>query len=157
METINILAERKENRTSDCIGTSRILKLDASMINAEFIAGAEGTGFSGWNCPIWAEIEEDSLTLSLGSPVSKGTSFVDNNGNPILSKVGFVECWNKVEEDETEADLMADEIRGNLRDFYRDEIKGKNLQSLGEGDEEYLMFNIAMFAKSKGYDFIELV
>ena len=171
----------------DAVVNQKTLILDTDIINADLILEAEGY-CNGWNCPIWAKIEDDNLTLSLGAPVSGGTSFIDSDGFACPNNVGFIECWNRHwnEDDaeiwaeecdcdpeefdcsiemESEADVIADYYRDCITSFYRREIKGKNLQSLNldergfgiNNDEEYIMFDIAMYAKSEGYDFIELV
>ena len=165
--------------------TKKTLRFDISEINAGLIKEAEGEGFSGWKRNLFATIEEDNLTIGIGAPVSHFTWYVDADGYPRLDHVGFIYCWNRqwAEEDaelwaeatgfeeddfdcevelDCEANLTVDFYRDGIRAVYR-RIEGKDLQTFNiesiytEDDAEDMMYNIAVYAKSKGYNFIELI
>ena len=125
--------------------------IDIYLDIEELMKSAEGHGFSGWICPVWAKIEDDAMSLSLGSPVSKGTSFVDDDGRTPLSWVGDIECWNRYWKAD-EAELWAKECHCNPEDFNSDdemenEVNGMDLSDL----ESEIKESCIEYAKSKGY------
>ena len=110
---------------------------------------AEGVGFQGWVCPIWAEINDGELKLSLGAPVSKGTTFIDQSGQTCSSWVGNIECWQFEPSDEDKETLgeIDDFERDNLIDVAVYEYIDRFMDNFGEE----IRRKISDFSKENGY------
>ncbi len=114
---------------------------------------AEGVGFPGWICPVWAEIENDELKLALGAPVSIGTTFIDSDGKTSLDWVGNVECWqfSGTPEDFEEYGLESPE---DFEDYREQLIESEIERSMRWLDYqlENLEEEIKAFCESEGYE-----
>jgi hypothetical protein len=110
---------------------------------------AEGVGFQGYVCPIWAEINDGELKLSLGAPVSKGTTFIDQSGQTCSSWVGNIECWQFEPSDEDKETLgeIDDFERDNLIDVAVYEYIDRFMDNFGEE----IRREISDFCKENGY------
>ncbi len=110
---------------------------------------AEGVGFQGWVCPIWAEINDGELKLSLGAPVSKGTTFIDQSGQTCSSWVGNIECWQFEPSDKDKETLgeIDDFERDNLIDVAVYEYIDRFMDNFGEE----IRREISDFCKENGY------
>ena len=110
---------------------------------------AEGVGFQGWVCPIWATIQNGELELSLGDPVSKGTTFIDPFGETCSSWVGNIECWRFEPSDEDVEALgeIDDFERDNLIDVAVYEYIDRFMDNFGEEIRQ----EISDFCKENGY------
>ena len=73
-------------------GYKKTIKFDLEGALKDLFYEAEGVGFKGWTCPIWAKIKNGDLYLSLGQP-GKNYSFKNPDGSVPLSWVGNIECW----------------------------------------------------------------
>ncbi len=129
------------------------INFDLESTYAEFLKEAEGCGFNGGVCPIWAKIEDGELNLSLGSPVSANTCFINSDGSVPSSWVGEVDCWEFTGEPEDYKEFELDSpddfdrdavIDVQIEDFMRNIQIGNLLEDLKE--------EITNFCKEKGYE-----
>lgn len=110
---------------------------------------AEDVGFQGWVCPIWAKLNDGELKLSLGAPVSKGTTFIDQSGQTCSSWVGNIEYWRFEPSDEDKETLgeIDDFERDNLIDVAVYEYIDRFMDNFGEE----IRREISDFCKENGY------
>lgn len=131
----------------------------------------EGVAWSGWFCEIFAEINsEDEIELSIGSPISNGYTQSDN-------VVGKLDCWfRKFKEGDAKAWAEECGMNTDPEDFDSDNCMeyeanqiynvmleqentdDRDLDSIDDEKEAGTFIdNIALFAKSKGYNRLEVV
>jgi hypothetical protein len=128
----------------------------------DLLIEAEGQAWDGWFCPIWANIEknnagEDIITLSLGAAVSRGTSFLSNDGGIPASWVGNIECWFR-QYDENDAENWAEDTGCDPEDFDSDnemEIEADCMEGNLRDKQKEIQKNIIEYAKCKGFEEVE--
>ena len=116
---------------------------------------AEGCAWDGWFCPVWAHIEDNDIILSLGGPVSKYTTFVNNEGQIAKSWVGNIPCWYRYY-GKDDAKIWAEDNGCDPDGFDSDlemEIEVGNWEL--EEELKELEQEIVLFAKAEGYDEVE--
>lgn len=132
--------------------TTKTKKLSCSIDFAELYKEAEGEGFSGWFCPVWADIRGDRIELSLGGPVSQGTTFLDDNNELPLSWVGRIDCWTRTY-GEDDAENWAQDNNCNAADFDCEEEFIFECQNWDTSEMEREMEEaIRAFAAKEGYE-----
>lgn len=115
----------------------------------DFLKETEGVAWPGWTCPIWATIENDELKLRLGSPVSQGTIFVNQDGKMHPDWIDNVKCWkfNGTAENYEEYGL------DSPADFDREvEIECEIDKFIDSFDFSELEKEIEKYCNERGYD-----
>lgn len=129
----------------------RTINFDLEEAYRNLLKEAEGAGFDGMVQPIWAQLENDNLTLSLGAPVSRNTSFVNPDGSVAKSWVGNVACWkfDATSEDYEEYGFESPE---EFENFDRDILIYNEIERLMPYVYlESIKEVISAFCESKGY------
>lgn len=117
------------------------------------VKDAEGCGFSGWICPIWAKTDDNDLILSLGAPVSRNTSFMDSDKRTPLSWIGNIDCWS-LDADENDWEYYG---FSNKQDFDLELVLDNEVDRIVENIEradDYLSDikeSLTLFLNSKGF------
>ena len=119
---------------------------------------AEGCGFQGWACPVWAIIhhgeDHDVMTFSLGDPVDGATFY------PNTMHMGWVECWNR-RYSEDDAEIWAKDMRNEGFEVGEEDFDCElELDAeVNSADLSYLRMDIMSyvsdFAEEEGYDEVE--
>lgn len=142
--------DKFENELKDII-ESNYFTLQCDIDMESFYRETENTAWDGWFCPVWAKVEGDEITLSLGGAVSQGTTFRNDEGKTPKSWVGNIPCWKRTY-GENDAEQWAEDNGCDPEDFDSDEVMDEEIENWDLSyAEDIIKEGVREFAKSKGF------